>query len=44
MSKNTELPVGMCWYYNPISDIFEIIVDKDCKYQNVEVSRIRGKK
>ena len=39
MSRNEVLPDGMSWYYNHVSKEFSLIVDKDCKYQNIKIRR-----
>ena len=37
MSKNTILPEGMSWFYNPVLKEFSIIIRKDCPYKNAEI-------
>ena len=39
MSKNTILPNGMYWHYNPVSKELNIIVEDSCEYQNIRIDK-----
>ena len=42
MSRNDILPEGMYWFYNYVSKKFYLIVEKDCKYQDIEIDKKAG--